>query len=105
MSDDVRPVELPADLARAVEALGSRVKVLLLQSLEHEGPATAAELAERLRISPELVRHHILPLERLGIVDVSPPRSQTEVRRRYYNVNRPALKTTVRSLDALLGAG
>lgn len=102
MSESARPVELPAELARAVETLGGRVKVLLLLSLEREGPATAAELAQRLRISPELVRHHVLPLERLGIVDVSPPRSNTEVKRRYYSVDRPALKAALGSLDALL---
>jgi ArsR family transcriptional regulator, cadmium/lead-responsive transcriptional repressor len=102
MSESAHPVELPAELARAVEALGSRVKVLLLLSLEHDGSATAAALAQRLRISPEVVRHHVLPLERLGIVDVSPPRSNTEVKRRYYSVNRPVLKAAVGSLDALL---
>jgi len=80
--------------------LGNRVKVAALLALLNRGRAIATELAERLQVGRELDRQHLHDLERLGIVTVQP--QQPEIRRRYFQVDRDALRAAVTALDVLM---
>ncbi|AZZ56500.1 ArsR/SmtB family transcription factor [Rathayibacter iranicus] len=101
MSEYVRPANLTEALDRAIDVLGNRVKVAALLALQ-EGGATGTELAARLGVSQVLVRYHLVALERLGILTVEPPRSEVDVRRRYFHVDRSALACLVDALNVVL---
>lgn len=101
MSEYVRPANLTEALDRAIDVLGNRVKVAALLALQ-EGGATGTELAARLGVSQVLVRYHLVALERLGILTVEPPRSEVDVRRRYFHVDHSALAGLVDALNVVL---
>jgi DNA-binding transcriptional ArsR family regulator len=90
-----RPSDLPEDVDRAIEVFGNRVRVAILLALLDDGPATVADLTERLQLSRSIVTYHTADLERLGILDVDTPRGQAEVRRRFLRVNRDAVHAAV----------
>ena len=87
MPKTVRP-NLPEDTDRAIEVLGNRVRVAILRSLLVTGTATRSQLSERLDLSMELLKNHLAILERLGAVELNPPRAQPGVRPRSYSADR-----------------
>lgn len=97
------PAGIPESIDRAVAVFGSRIKVAALLALQ-ERPATGAELAVRLNVSRVLVRNHLIELEQLGILTVQPPRTEVDVRRRYFHLNRDALAAAVEALTAFATA-
>lgn len=98
----VRP-ELPEGVERAIDALGNRVKYAAIRSLVVDGPATQTELAERIAVKRALLRKHLVMLEGLGVLVVSPDRSQTDTRRRTFTVNRTELRAMMDRLQADIG--
>ena len=82
----VRP-DLPPLVEDAVDALGNRVRVAVIQSLTTDGPTTRAELARRLDLSASLLQGHLRRLEELGVAYVSPPRSEPGRLQRRYHVD------------------
>ncbi|MHC2187036.1 ArsR/SmtB family transcription factor [Rathayibacter agropyri] len=103
MSERPCPVNLPEALDRAIDVLGNRVKIAALLALR-EGGATGTELAARLGVSQVLVRYHLVALERLGILTVQPPRTEVDVRRRYFYVNHCALARVVDALNVVVAS-
>lgn len=103
MSERPCPVNLPEALDRAIDVLGNRVKIAALLALR-EGGATGTELAARLGVSQVLVRYHLIALERLGILTVQPPRTEVDVRRRYFYVNHRALARVVDALNVVVAS-
>ena len=102
MPSVLRP-DLPSGAERAVDALGNRVKLAAVRSLVLEGPTTAVELANRLAVSVPLLRKHLVVLEELEVVSVTPPRSEPDVRRRVWAANVDVVETLVGDLAAALG--
>lgn len=100
MPEHVQPVGLPEEVDRAVQIVGNRVRVAALLMLLRVERATATEIAGQLKVGRELVRQHLIELERLRIVEVDPPRSP-EVRRHYFRVDRVALREVVDTLRVL----
>lgn len=97
----VRP-DLPAQVERAIDVVGNRVRVAALRSLTSEGPTTATELARRLDVSGPLVRKHLVALENLGVVVTTPPRREPGRLRRTYSVAPRVLQELLTELAEAL---
>ena len=95
---------LPDSVDKAIDATGNRVRVLILESLLREGPATRAELSRRLEQSTSLLQAHLRTLEELRVVYTSPPRSDRESNRlrRSYHVDMEYLGALVSALGEFL---
>jgi DNA-binding transcriptional ArsR family regulator len=91
--------DLPDDLDHAIEALGNRVRVAILQSLRKTGPATRKDLEVRLGVGSPSLQKHLAVLEELGLVSVDPPRSEGDVRRRLYVVDIASLESALKALN------
>lgn len=91
VGESAKPVGFPDDLGRALDVLSTRARVAVLLALREHGPSTPIQLAEWLGVTRTLVRHHLLALEQLGILDIHPPRAETDVRKRYFSINEAAL--------------
>lgn len=50
------------------------------------------------------MRYHLVALERLGILTVQPPRTEVDVRRRYFYVNHCALARVVDALNVVVAS-
>lgn len=95
------PLGFPGEFERAVDVLGNKVRVAVLLRLRKRGPSTPVRLAEQLGVSRISVRKHLLALEELGIVDVDVPRSETDVRKRYFSINDAALAAVLDTVQTL----
>ena len=97
MPKSVRP-QLPDDLERAIDLLGSKVRAAALRSLLLAGPASQKDLAARIQVSDSLLRAHMPRLEEDGIVFTDPPRSESGYRSRLYCVKSDELQALLRTL-------
>ena len=87
-----------------LEILATRLKViaeprrLLILHLLMEGVQCNCELGDALKMSPNLISHHLSKLRAAGLVDIE--RDAIDSRWVYYSINREALE----QLNAAFGA-
>jgi DNA-binding transcriptional ArsR family regulator len=62
--------EVPVSLTHALKALGDPTRLLILRYLNHE-PLTPNQIAERLRLRPPTVIHHLNILRLAGLVRIT----------------------------------
>ena len=86
---------LPAEVERAVDVLGNRVRVAVLRSLVLEGPASRSELRERLGISSSLLQAHLRRLVEFGVIAQDAPGARSDHRKRVYRANQKDLDRLV----------
>ncbi|AZZ56387.1 hypothetical protein [Rathayibacter iranicus] len=72
-----------------------------LFELRKHGPSTPIRLAEQLRLNRTLVRRNLLALKQLGIIDIDPARSETDVRKRHFFINDTALAAILDTVQTL----
>jgi DNA-binding HxlR family transcriptional regulator len=90
--------DLPGGVDRALDILGTRVRVAVVRSLLTAGPSTRSQLSERIGISMSLLQTHLATLENLGAVELTPPRTTPGVRPRVYSVDPTIISQLVDSL-------
>lgn len=92
------PEAVAADLvertAHLFQVIAHPVRLLVLTHLEREGPLSAGELQERLRIEASLLSHHLRLLRDARLV-----RAEPRGRRRIYRLEDTHVASIVR--DAL----
>ncbi|PPF19687.1 hypothetical protein C5C45_00025 [Rathayibacter rathayi] len=84
-----------------MDVLNTKVRVAILLELRKHGPSTPVRLAAQLRVNRALVRRNLLALEQLGMIDIDPPRSETDVRKRYFSINDAALAAVLDTVQTL----
>jgi DNA-binding transcriptional ArsR family regulator len=97
----VRP-SLPVDVERAIEALGSHVRVAALRSLVNDGPASRTELAARLDVSRSLLQAHLGRLEAFGLVTREPPGAHPDHRVRIFRADTVRIRELLSALSGVL---
>lgn len=82
------PPALSEGLRGVADALGTRLRVAILESLSQEGPATRAELARRFEVkSTASLKEALDKLEAVGILVVDPPRTEPGRLKRTYTID------------------
>jgi predicted ArsR family transcriptional regulator len=81
-----------------VDVFGNRVRVAILRSLRKDGPASRAELAERLSLSSSLLQNHLGQLEKQGVLSTDPARSEPGRLRRRYIVDEVVVDALLKAL-------
>ncbi|AJM77323.1 transcriptional regulator [Rathayibacter toxicus] len=93
---------LPEGLERALDVfVGNRVRAAVILTLCEKGSASIKEMMETLGLDRSVVGLHLRNLETLGIVYVTPPRDQKDVRYRYFHLNRTLLHDALSGLTQL----
>lgn len=77
------PVQLRVHTAQQFKALGDPVRERIIAAIQHQ-PATAKQIAVRLKIAPGTVGHHLQVLESAGLVQVVARRLVHGIVAKYY---------------------
>ena len=89
---------LPAEVEKAVDVLGNRVRVAVLRSLLLEGPASRSELSERLSISASLLQAHLRRLTEFGIITQDAAGTRADHRKRVYRADEKKVARLAKAL-------
>lgn len=81
-----------------MDVFGNRVRVAILRSLRKDGPASRAELAERLSLSSSLLQNHLRQLEKQGVLSTNPSRSEPGRLRRRYMIDEASVDAMLKAL-------
>lgn len=89
--------QVPRDMLAALDALSDSTRLRILRYLAGE-PLTPGQLADRLRLRPPTVVHHLNKLRLAGLVRIE---LQADGERRYV-LRRAGLETAIHNLDTFL---
>ena len=77
------PIQLRVHTAQQFKALGDPVRERIISAIQHQ-PATAKQIAVRLKLAPGTVGHHLQVLEAAGLVQVVARRLVHGIVAKYY---------------------
>jgi DNA-binding Lrp family transcriptional regulator len=77
------------ELRKRAAVLSHGLQEKIVNSLQKIGPASAAEVASHLRVSPDQVRYQLRQLAESGIVEVVDQKARRGVAERYYLAEGP----------------
>jgi DNA-binding transcriptional ArsR family regulator len=77
------PIQLQVNTAQQFKALGDPIRERIISIIQHQ-PATAKQIATRLKIAPGTIGHHLQVLETAGLVQVVARRIVHGIVAKYY---------------------
>lgn len=93
---------LPGALETAVNAFGTRGHLAILLCLADRSPATKPQIIAEVDMAPMTVHHHLLALEKMGLVTVDLPAGARQGRTPRYSLNRTQTAKAIEDLRAAL---
>ncbi len=101
----VRP-DLDPLVEAAIDTLGNRVRVVILEHLLTNGPATRAELSGALGVNVKTLQDHLTALRASGAVKAEPapePEQDASGRHVIYSANPERVQALLRTMVEYLG--
>ena len=89
---------LPPEVLRASVVFGHGIRVAIIESLMHAGPATQSELAERLDMPRSVLQRHVERLEDMGVIRPNPPRVDEAKQRRSFSADVKVVRSLLKAL-------
>lgn len=91
-------------MVRAIDLLGSPIRVAIVGSLMTNGPQTRGQLSARLEVNPKTVQDHLVALRDVGVVHAIPlEETAGDWHRTEYRVDADSVRALYATVGRALG--